>query len=129
MKRIREQHDKMLVREIAVAGRDTARAAKSFVPVQHSNLKNSITTNIKGMTAIVGTRVQYAPYVEFGTGFLVNVPSELKDYAMQFKGKGLRQVNTGSRPYLYPAFFINREKLVKRLDKKTEEIFRKNSKR
>ena len=55
------------------------------------------------LTAQVGTRVHYAPYVEFGTGGLVQVPKGLESYAMQFKGKGIRQINMRARPFLFPA--------------------------
>jgi hypothetical protein len=52
----------------------------------------------------VGSRLKYAPYVEFGTGGTVNVPAGYEDFAMQFKGKGIRKVNLRPRPYLIPAF-------------------------
>lgn len=43
--------------------------AKTEVPVDTSNLKNSIGTSIEnnGMTGVVSTNVEYAAYVEFGT--------------------------------------------------------------
>ena len=52
----------------------------------------------------VGSKLKYAPYVEFGTGGLVNVPAGYEDFAIQFKGKGIRKVNLRARPYLIPAF-------------------------
>ena len=52
----------------------------------------------------VGSRLKYAPYVEFGTGGTVNVPAGYEDFAYQFKGKGIRKVNLRPRPYLIPAF-------------------------
>jgi len=129
LKRVQDQVDKMLEQEIAVAARDTSKQAKSYVPVDQSNLKNSIKTEIKGKTGWVGTRTQYGPYVEFGTGLLVSVPGELQDYAMQFKGKGVREINNYARPYLFPAFFIVRERFIERTDRRTAEIFKNNSKR
>jgi HK97 gp10 family phage protein len=52
----------------------------------------------------VGSALRYAPYVEFGTGGTVSVPVGYEDFAMQFKGKGLRKINLRPRPYLIPAF-------------------------
>ena len=52
----------------------------------------------------VGSALRYAPYVEFGTGGTVSVPAGYEDFAMQFKGKGLRKINLRPRPYLIPAF-------------------------
>ena len=45
---------------------------------------------------------EYAPYIEWGTITKVNVPAELKDYAIQFKGKGIKK-NGGieTRPYFF----------------------------
>ena len=52
----------------------------------------------------VGSRLKYAPYIEFGTGGTVNVPAGYEDFAIQFKGKGIRKINLRPRPYLIPAF-------------------------
>lgn len=65
--------------------------AKKLAPVNFGNLRNSIFvknySNSNGFIVSVGTNVSYAPYVEFGTGGKVSVPSGYADYAMQFKGK------------------------------------------
>ena len=42
--------------------------AKSKVPYDTGNLRNSITHEVIGNEGFVGTNVEYAPYVEFGTG-------------------------------------------------------------
>ena len=125
--RIRDEVDRMIIREIAVAGRETSRRAKSFVAVDHGNLKTSIRNDTKDMTSVVGTNVIYGPFVEFGTGSKVNVPNELRDYAIQFRGAGIREVNTRAQPYLYPAFFLQRDKLNRQIAKKTDDIFKRNS--
>lgn len=59
----------------------------------------------------------YSAYVEFGTGELVNVPAGLESYAIQFKGKGVREVNLPARPFLFPAYFEERKKLIDMLKK------------
>ena len=47
---------------------DVEARAKSIVPVDTGNLKNSIQTEMESdLTAVVGTNVEYAPYVEYGT--------------------------------------------------------------
>lgn len=54
-----------LVRKTAF---DVEARAKAIVPVRTGNLKNSIQTDFENdLTAVVGTAVEYAPYVEFGT--------------------------------------------------------------
>lgn len=54
------------------------------------------------LTVEVAVGKEYAPYVEWGTITKVQVPSELADYAAQFKGKGLKK-NGGMSPR--PFFF------------------------
>lgn len=41
--------------------------AKMICPVDTGNLRNSITHTSDGEAAYVGTNVEYAPYVEYGT--------------------------------------------------------------
>jgi hypothetical protein len=52
----------------------------------------------------VGSALKYAPYVEFGTGGEVSVPSGYEDFAIQFIGKKIKKINLKARPYLIPAF-------------------------
>ena len=56
------------------------------------------------ITYTVGSRLKYAPYVEFGTGGLVSVPAGYQDFALQFKGTKGYKINLRPRPYLIPAF-------------------------
>ena len=43
-------------------------SAKEKVPVDTGNLRQSITHTVEDNVGTVGTNVEYAPYVEFGTG-------------------------------------------------------------
>lgn len=64
-----------------------------------------------------GVLAPYAPFVEFGTGGLVDVPQELQEQAIKFKGKGIKQINLRPRPYLYPAFLRGSAEYVEKLKK------------
>lgn len=68
-----------------------------------------------------GVLAPYAPFVEFGTGGLVQVPNELKEMAIKFKGKGIKQVNLRPQPYLYPAFLRGSTEYVDKLKKVLEK--------
>ena len=97
--------------------------AVSKVPVDTGVLKNSIrvdAADIKNLKGSVIAEADYAPYVEFGTGALVDVPEGLEDYAIQFKGQGKRQVNLPPRPFLIPAWEQERLKLVDNIEKAIE---------
>lgn len=68
-----------------------------------------------------GILAPYAPFIEFGTGGLVDVPTELKEVAIKFKGKGIKQVNLRARPYLYPALLKGRIEYIDKLKKVLEK--------
>lgn len=63
------------------------------------------------------SEVEYGPYMEFGTGGLVDVPPGLEDIAVQFKGKGVRKVNIAPRPFFFGPFFEQKPKLISNLEK------------
>ena len=56
--------------------------AKKNAPVNFGQLRNSIRLiKVSDLTYSVAATASYAPYVEFGTGGLVNVPAGLENYA------------------------------------------------
>jgi HK97 gp10 family phage protein len=82
--------------------------AKRDVQVDNSTLRSSIQLKEinqgNKIVYTVGSALKYAPYVEFGTGGLVNVPAGYESFAIQFKGTKGYKVNLRARPYLIPAF-------------------------
>jgi HK97 gp10 family phage protein len=107
-----DKMEKEIAEEIVDWANRTVTAAKSDVPVDTGALRSSIRAVVgkdrKTMIVKAGgvKGVDYAPYIEFGTGTFVD-QSFLQEYgliqyAQQFKGRGIRQVNLPSRPYLYP---------------------------
>jgi hypothetical protein len=97
---------------------NVARRADMFVPVNNRFLKGSIRPNMDAdkLGGDVSVSKSYGPYVEWGTGDGVIVPNDLREYAMTFKGKGIRKVNNRARPYLFPALRITITELTKRLE-------------
>ncbi len=108
-----------------LVARNIEKNAKNYAPANFGKLGQSIQavkdTPLNWVIEAGGVIAPYAPFVEFGTGGLVDVPNELKDQAIKFKGKGIKQVNLRPRPYLYPALLQGRteylDKLKKVLDK------------
>jgi HK97 gp10 family phage protein len=98
------------------------REAKNAAPVDMGILRSSIaktvTASDKGrvVSAEVGTSVEYAPFVEFGTGSGVSVPAGQEEFAMQFKGKTGRKRNYPARPFLFPAWERERPKFVNAME-------------
>ena len=60
--------DEAVEKALNVIGLVAERYAKELCPTDTSRLKNSISHQVDDETVYVGTNVEYAPYVEFGTG-------------------------------------------------------------
>lgn len=91
----------------------------SRVPKNLNKLAGSGQKNITDLTGTVsfgGGGVDYAPYVEFGTGqfaksYLSSMPNEIKSYAMTFYVNG--QGKVPAQPFLIPAFLKYRKEFIK----------------
>jgi HK97 gp10 family phage protein len=98
------------------------REAKNLCPVDDQILRPSIAKKVTAtdsgrvLEAEVGTVVEYAPFVEFGTGSGVSIPAGQEEFAMQFKGKTGRKRNYPARPFLFPAWERERPKFVKSME-------------
>jgi hypothetical protein len=98
------------------------REAKNLCPVDFGILRSSIEKTVDAsdagriLSAEVGTNIEYAPFVEFGTGSGVSVPAGQEEFAMQFKGKTGRKRNYPARPFLFPAWERERPKFVKSME-------------
>lgn len=120
LERVNPQAKRILVTEINSTAQDIRKDAviniNSKGIVDTGTLKNSAqvkkTASQANLDAEVGVYAKYAPFIEFGTGTFVDVPQGLEEYALQFKGKGIRQVNLPARPFFFPAVFKNRQKFI-----------------
>ena len=111
---------KTLSNELGRASMDIVRMAKQNVVVDKGTLKQSIKAERKGKTVEVIAGANYAPYVEFGTGGMVDLDDMLQlgipaSYAAQFKGKGIKEVNLPARPFFFNAARIGLRNLLVRL--------------
>jgi HK97 gp10 family phage protein len=109
-----------VVEEIVSFGQDVALKAKSRAPKDLGYLAQSTNAQIIPNGVQIFSNAKYAPYVEFGTGAKVDVPQGLEQYAIQFKGKGIKQVNLKARPFFFNSYFEERPKFLKRL----KELFK-----
>lgn len=103
---------------------ELANKAKANAPVDLGKLKQGIivredTLQQYGVHFRIVATESYSPYVEFGTGDKVEVPSGLEDWAMQFyvNGKG----TTPAQPFLYPAFQAQKRQYIADLKKILDE--------
>lgn len=106
--------------------------AKKRCPVDTGELRMSITHEIEETsenrtTGAVGTNLEYAPYVEFGTGIFSSLGNGRQDSWSYKDAKGEWHSTIGQQPqpYLHPALDDNREEVKKLIQKKIEEGVKK----
>ena len=66
-KKILKEYEQANERALTAAAIYVQGDAKLRCPVQTGRLRNSITYKVKRDEAIIGTVVEYSPYIEFGT--------------------------------------------------------------
>lgn len=91
------------------------RAAKQKAPKGNGELRRSITSKVEDMQGIVYTPLEYAPYVEYGTGLFAenggrqDVPWSYKDD----EGNWHSTSGMEPQPYMRPALNENRENILR----------------
>lgn len=89
------------------------RSAKQKAPKGNGELRRSITSKVENGVGIVYTPLEYAPYVEYGTGLFAenggrqDVPWHYQDE----KGEWHTTSGMHPSPYLRPALYENRENI------------------
>lgn len=105
------------IKEILRKGaNDILQRALARVPVDKGILRASgdIEELNEGWSFKVYFDAKYAPYQEFGTGSLVEVPLGYEEYAMEFFVSGNGALP--AQPFLFPAFFDFRDAIVKEIN-------------
>lgn len=106
--------EKALQDGIDKATRRVKRDAKLLAPVDTGRLRNSIqskTTNADGrIEGVVSTNVEYAPYIEFGTGQTGENSQAIKPEGISYRHdwKGQKP-----QPFLFPALVQNENSIKK----------------
>ncbi|SHI25023.1 phage protein, HK97 gp10 family [Sporobacter termitidis DSM 10068] len=104
-----------LNRAIVDLGEKIQAAAKEECTVDTGNLRSSITlASPAPNTVTIGTNVEYAPYVEYGTGGKgdPSVPHTTKEY-WRYRGKGGQWFTSHGQepqPFMRPAFARYKDK-------------------
>lgn len=105
--------EKAIFRALTIIGLKLEKYAKALCPVGTSEstgikgyrggtLRNSITHEVQEDTVAVGTNVEYAPYVELGTGPYFKAPPDWEQFTAP-QGGGVGKGYVHPRPYLRPA--------------------------
>ena len=125
--RLEELANQNLTKKMGKACALVERSAKQKAPKDTGALRRSITSKIEitaeGATGTVYTPLEYAPYVEYGTGLFAedggraDVPWNYQD------DEGNWHSTSGQKPqpYLRPALHENREKIIRLFKKEGEQ--------
>lgn len=99
-----EAKNEAVARAMEACGEMAEGYAVLLCPVDTGNLRNSISHDSDEETAIVGTNVEYAPYVEYGTG--IHAEGGGRSTPWRYKDKdGNWHTTSGQKPqpFLRPA--------------------------
>ena len=110
------------VREMTSAMQDACNlvegAAKDKAPKDTGALRRSITSNVEvtgnSIEGIVFTPLEYAPYVEYGTGLFAENGNGRKTPWVYMDDKGNYHYTRGQhpQPYMRPALEENKDKII-----------------
>lgn len=93
------------------------RSAKQKAPKDIGDLRRSITSKVENNEGIIFTPLEYAPYVEYGTGLFAedggrtDVPWHYKDD----KGEWHSTSGQHPQPFMRPALNENKQKIINML--------------
>ena len=90
------------------------RSAKQKAPKGNGELRRSITSKVDNDTGVVFTPLEYAPYVEFGTGLFAENGNGRQDVPWHYqddKGEWHTTSGMNPQPYMRPALYENREEI------------------
>lgn len=93
------------------------RSAKQLAPKGNGELRRSIKSKVDGTEGVVFTPLEYAPYVEYGTGLFAEEQGR-KDVPWRYEDeKGEWHTTSGMppQPYMRPALNENRSKIIELL--------------
>ena len=91
------------------------RSAKQKAPKGDGDLRRSITSRVEGDEGIVFTTLEYAPYVEYGTGLFAEEGGRQDVPWIYQDDEGIWHRTSGMKPqpYMRPALYENKSKINK----------------
>ena len=89
--------------------------AKKKAPKDTGELRRSITSKVEDMKGIIFTPLEYAPYVEYGTGLFAESGGRMDVPWCYEDDKGVWHSTSGMKPqpYMRPALDENREEILR----------------
>ena len=110
----RMSNEAALKKSLETAALLVERSAKQKAPKDTGALRRSITSKVEGLEGIIYTPLEYAPYIEYGTGLFAEGNGR-KDVPWNYQDdKGNWHSTSGLKPhpFMRPSLDENREKIV-----------------
>lgn len=105
-------------------------AAKANCPVNTGILRGSITHQVEGNEGYIGTNIEYAPYVEIGTGLFSSMQNGRQTSWKYQTADGQWFTTSGQQPqpFLKPALDRNKDKVEQTIKTELEKELKKYAK-
>lgn len=97
--------------------------AKRNCPVDTGQLRSSITYEVEPQQGVIGTNVEYAPYVEYGTGIWSSKGDGRQDRWSYQDAEGNWHSTIGQKPqpFLHPALQANKDGIMELINDYVEK--------
>ena len=116
LQKLAEKHPEVLDHALDDTADAMSLEAQRIVPVDTGRLRGSINVKREFLVKVIGTNVEYATDVEFGTGPHEIVAKNKKVLADKKKGiifgKRVKHTGTKPQPYMRPAFENNKKRVA-----------------
>ena len=116
LQKIAEKHPKVMDQALDDTADAMSLDAQRIVPVDTGRLRASINVKREFLVKVIGTNVEYATDVEFGTGPHEIVAKNKKVLANKKKGiifgRKVRHPGSEPKPFMRPAFENNRRRVA-----------------
>jgi len=116
LQKIAEEHPQVMDAALDDTADAMSLEAQRIVPVDTGRLRGSINVKREFLVKVIGTNVEYARDVEFGTGPHEIVAKNKKVLANKKKGiifgRKVKHPGSQPRPYMRPAFENNRRRVA-----------------
>lgn len=101
---VKEELKDAITRALERIGDAAVGFAQELCPVDVGTLRGSITKDIVGEEVYIGTNIEYAPYIEFGTGIYAENGGRQTPWSyMDEKGEWHHTNGAQPHPFLRPA--------------------------
>ena len=116
MQRLNKMSDTAaLEKSLAAAALLVESSAKQNAPKDTGALRRSITSKVEGLEGIIYTPLEYAPYIEYGTGLFAEKGNGRKEVPWSYQddeGKWHSTNGLKPQPFMRPSLDENRQKIV-----------------